>query len=113
MKQLNTLKKKREKLLKELCKMENILQGTLVEAYLKCGKRNCRCADDERFKHGPKFYLFYKEEKKPKMLYIRKEKINEVREGIRKYKRLKEILSQVCKINRELLKVERSKNDLN
>lgn len=106
MKKINALKRKRETLWKELCTMKDILQGTLVEAYLKCGKVNCHCASDEKSKHGPKFYLFYKEKGKPKMLYIRRDKVDEVRRRIKRYKHFKEILASVNEINRELLRKE-------
>ena len=36
-----------------------MLQGSLVVLYRKCGKKGCRCERGE--KHGPAYYLSYKE----------------------------------------------------
>jgi hypothetical protein len=49
------LRKRRRQLVRELPPMEQVLRGTLVETYKRCGRPNCHCVDGPG--HGPKRYL--------------------------------------------------------
>lgn len=102
-KEIKKIKSEKKKLWEELLKEDYFLQGTLVEAYLRCGKSNCRCARDEKFKHGPKYYLSFKERGKSKMVYIREGKVEEVQKAIENYKNFKSITTRISEINRKLM----------
>lgn len=40
----------------ELYAMEPIF-GIISVKYIKCGKKNCKCNNNSKYKHGPYFYL--------------------------------------------------------
>jgi hypothetical protein len=47
--------KRRRRLVRDLPPIEQLLRGTLVETYKRCGRPNCHCVDGPG--HGPKRYL--------------------------------------------------------
>lgn len=50
--------------------MEQLLRGSLIERYLRCGKPGCKCAQGEG--HGPKYYLSVSfAGHRPQMDYVR------------------------------------------
>ena len=79
-----------------------MIRGNLIEKHLPCGKEGCKCKEGEL--HGPFYYLIYPEEGKQKTLYVRKDRLKEVREGIKAYKRARQTIDKVAEINRKLLK---------
>lgn len=94
---------KRKKALQGLLEKDvGMIRGNLVEKYLPCGKEGCRCKEGEP--HGPFYYLIYPEDGKQKTLYVRKDKLKEVREGIKAYKRARKTIDKVAETNRKLLK---------
>jgi len=99
-KEIIKLRSEKKKLWKELKREDYFIQGTLVKTYLRCGKSNCRCAKDEKFKHGPKFYLSYKEKGKSKMVYVNANKVDEIQKAIENYKKFKSNVARICEINR-------------
>ncbi|MBN1308392.1 MAG: hypothetical protein JXA18_10775 [Chitinispirillaceae bacterium] len=50
--QLNDLKK-------QLISLGMAIPGSIQTAYLRCGKKNCRCQQDEKLRHGP-YFLWYR-----------------------------------------------------
>jgi len=50
--QLNGLKK-------QIAALGMAIPGSIQTAYLRCGKKNCRCHQDEKLRHGP-YYLWYR-----------------------------------------------------
>jgi len=94
---------KRKRALQGLLEKDiEMIRGNLVERHLPCGKEGCKCKEGEL--HGPFYYLIYPEEGKQKTLYIRKDKLKEVREGIKAYKRARKAIDKVADMNRRLLK---------
>ena len=49
------LRRRRQALLRQLPSLKEILRGSLIERYKRCGKPGCKCADGPG--HGPKYYL--------------------------------------------------------
>jgi hypothetical protein len=50
--QLNDLKK-------QIADLGMAIPGSIQTAYLRCGKKNCRCQQDEGLRHGP-YFLWYR-----------------------------------------------------
>lgn len=42
-----------DKIRRQIAAMDLICSGTLLERMKKCGKSNCRCANDPESRHGP------------------------------------------------------------
>jgi hypothetical protein len=49
-----------------LVRLFPMVSGSLVEQYVTCGKPNCRCARGQ--KHGPLYYLYWKEQGRSRSL---------------------------------------------
>ena len=97
------LRKRRRALLRQLPPLESILRGSLIERYKRCGKPGCKCADGPG--HGPKYYLSVSYPGlRPQMDYVPQEAYTQTAELLANYHRAREILEQICEINRELLR---------
>lgn len=78
------------------CKM---LQGSLVALYRKCGKKGCRCERGE--KHGPAYYLSYKEGGVTQMVYIPVSRLEEVKKAMEAFSRYWELGVKLSRLNLE------------
>jgi hypothetical protein len=97
------LRKRRTALLRQLPPLRAILRGSLIERYKRCGKPGCKCADGPG--HGPKYYLSVSYPGlRPQMDYVRQELYAQTAEFLANYHRAREILEEICEINRELLR---------
>ena len=80
---------------------KRLLYGSVVKKYKACGKGGCKCT--KGFLHGPFYYLTYKEDKKTKMIFIRRhlwEKAVKLNENYRKWRKLR---ADISKINAAIL----------
>jgi len=97
-----TLRRRRQTLLRRLPPLQAILRGSLIERYKRCGKPGCKCADGPG--HGPKYYLSVSYPGlRPQMDYVPQEYYEQINEFIANYHRARELLEEICEINRELL----------
>jgi hypothetical protein len=98
-----TLRKRRTALLRQLPPLQAILRGSLIERYKRCGKPGCKCADGPG--HGPKYYLSVSYPGlRPQMDYVPQESYTQTAGFLANYRRAREILEEICEINRELLR---------
>jgi hypothetical protein len=96
------LRKRRNALLRQLPPLKSILRGSLIERYKRCGKPGCKCAEGRG--HGPKYYLSVSfPGQRPQMDYVPQETYPQAAEFVSNYRRAREILEEICVINRELL----------
>ena len=51
----SALRERRRQLAQDMPPIEQVMRGTLSQAYKRCGRPNCRCVDGPG--HGPKYYL--------------------------------------------------------
>ena len=79
-----------------------MMQGSLFERYLPCGKEGCKCKEGAH--HGPFYYLTYLKAGKLKTQYVPRDKVEKVKKGIKAYKKVKEIIREVADMNHRLLK---------
>jgi hypothetical protein len=97
------LKRRRQELLSGMPSLTEILRGSLIERYKRCGKPSCWCATGKG--HGPKYYLSVSRpgSSRPEMDYIPQEYKEQVDVLLANYKLAREMLEDICEINRELL----------
>ena len=104
-KQTTTALRKRRQalLLRQLPPLKAVLRGSLIERYKRCGKPGCKCADGPG--HGPKYYLSVSfPGLRPQMDYVPQESYAQASEFLANYHRARQILEEICEINRELLR---------
>lgn len=100
----NALRKKRQQLLNKLNTIDGkFIRGSITESYKKCGKPGCKCQNG--MGHGPKYSMTINFPKRnPEHDYIPLESIDQVKEYVASYHKFKDIVEQICVINREILK---------
>jgi hypothetical protein len=97
------LRRQREALLSQLPPLQAVLRGSLIERYIRCGKPGCHCAEGKG--HGPKYYLSVSfPGQRPQMDYVPQELEPQAREYVKNLQQAREILEQICEINRQLLR---------
>lgn len=97
------LRRQRQALLRQLPPLHALLRGSLIERYKRCGKPGCSCAQSKG--HGPKYYLSVSfPGERPQMEYVPQELAPQAKEYLGNLQQVREVLEQVCEINRELLR---------
>jgi hypothetical protein len=97
------LRQRQKTLLRKFPPLQAILRGSLIERYKRCGKPGCKCAEGRG--HGPKYYLSISHPgRRPEMDYIPAEFQEKVKTYLENYRKVKEILEELCAISRELLR---------
>ena len=98
------LRKRRRRLMRELPPVERIVRGSLIETYKRCGRPNCRCADGPG--HGPKRYLstIARSGERPRLGYVPNANYAQVAQFLGNFRKLQEMLNEICAINAELLR---------
>ena len=97
------LRRRRRALLKQLPPLDAILRGSIIERYKRCGKPGCKCAQGAG--HGPKYYLSVsKPGVRPEMDYIPLDYHEQVVRFLSNHRRVRQILEEICEINRELIR---------
>lgn len=96
------LHRRRSQLLRQMPPLDRLLRGSLIERYKPCGKPGCKCARGPG--HGPKYYLSVSRYgQRPQMDYIPQDYYRQTTEYLANYQQLRQILEEICAINRELL----------
>ena len=72
--------------------------GSLVEQYVICGKPRCRCTRGQ--KHGPLYYLYWKELGRSRSLYVPRERVSELRHQIENYRHFQTALARLLRLQR-------------
>jgi len=98
---ISALERKRRGLLKRVAGLLPFLGGSLVLVGRVCGYHNCACA---KGKKHPTYYVTWKEKKKTRTLYIPKDMLKEVKEWVREYERLREIIKKMNEVQRHILR---------
>ena len=79
------------------------VRGSLIERYLRCGKRGCHCAKGRG--HGPKYYLSVSYPgRRPEQQYVSQEQKAQVENLLKNFDQAREILEKIFAINRKLLR---------
>ena len=100
--------RRRGRLVADLPDLEQVLRGSLVTRYRRCGRANCRCAREGDPGHGPAYYLMVSVGKGKTMeVYVPANQKEEVEAWIASFQRARETLEQVSTINRTLLQERR------
>lgn len=70
--------------LRSLIRDHPMVAGSLVEQSVTCGKPTCRCARGE--KHGPLYYLYWKDQGRSRSLYVPREEVETLRAQLDTYR---------------------------
>ncbi len=76
--------------------------GSVVKQYMFCGKASCGCHRDPKKKHGPYYYLSYKEGGRSRYKYLGRG-ATPVVERARNYQLFQRGIAQLGRMHRELI----------
>jgi len=96
------LTRKRDGLIKKLSETGPFVDGSLARVKRRCGNKNCKC-----YLLGQKhesYYLMYKLKGVTKGVYIPVDLEDEVKEWNKEYKKLKKIIADISRTNKEIIK---------
>ena len=97
--------RRRARLLAALPDLHQILRGTLVTRYRKCGRANCHCADPRDRGHGPAYYLVVTTGPGQTLqIYVPRQHQREIERWIRNFQRTRQTLEAISALNRSLLR---------
>ncbi len=98
------LLRRRQALVQQVARLEPlILRGSLIERYKRCGHPGCQCQQGPG--HGPKYYLSVSQAgARPQMDYVPEDYRQQVSEYVQNFQKVRQMLEQICNLNRELLR---------
>lgn len=95
----------RERLLARLPDLRQILRGSLVVRYRRCGRANCHCAVEGDPGHGPAYYLMVTVAPSQTLqIYVPKQHKALVEGWIENFRLARDKLEEISRLNRDLLK---------
>ena len=88
------LRRRIQKIKKDLVALGDLRPGSLSEQYNVCGKPGCRCKADPPQKHGPYFQLGWTRKRKSTTRFVRRPNLLDVRKQLKNYQRLQALVDQ-------------------
>ena len=94
---------RRAELYAELGRVGDFRRGSLNEAFRKCGKPNCACAEPDHPGHGPQWNLTWKVGGRTRTVHLRPgPELDKARREVAEYERFRELVGQVTEVNEEI-----------
>jgi hypothetical protein len=90
------------KLKQAIVRRGDLRPGKLSQQYNVCGKADCRCKADPPQKHGPYYQLSFTRNGKSSTQFVRNEDLAVVRQQLRNYQRLRELIDRWITLGMEL-----------
>lgn len=107
MSDLSRIRQRAGKLIRERGRMEgenlairDMIKGTVIKHYKKCGRKVCICREGKL--HGPYWYLSFKEGDKSNLKYINIKDLPGIIRLARNYKRFQSNITRINRINRQI-----------
>ena len=95
----------RERLLAELPDLGQILRGSLVSRYRRCGKAGCHCARKDDPGHGPAHSLMVTVPPgRTVTVYVAEKDRERVQTLLENFRRARDILEEISTLNRSMLR---------
>ncbi len=95
-----------ETLKRAIVRLGDLRPGKLSQQYNVCGKADCRCKADPPQKHGPYYQLSFTRSGKSSTHFVRKEDLGVVRQQLRNYQRLRELIDRWITLGMELSRLK-------
>jgi hypothetical protein len=95
-----------DKLKQEIVRLGDLRPGKLSQPYNVCGKADCRCKADPPQKHGPYYQLSFTRSGKSSTQFVRKQDLAVVRQQLRNYRQLRELVDRWITLGMELSRLK-------
>jgi hypothetical protein len=90
------------KVKEELAGLGDLRPGSLSTQFNVCGSPNCKCKADPPQKHGPYFQVSFTRKGKGSTKFVKEDDLPTIREQLRNYERMKELVDQWIELSMEL-----------
>ena len=84
-----------EELKTEVLGLGYVLQGSVIERWMECGKPACQCHADPQRRHGPYYQWSWKTRGRTVSVYLDKEQAALCKDWIQNNRRLEQILTRI------------------
>ena len=99
---MSTLKKRRKQLIEKIRNLDSdMLRGSLVKKFRRCGKPNCHCVEQQG--HESYYLSVSVPSRSPIMVYVSLKNKDMVEKALANYQRVQKIMEEISTINREAL----------
>lgn len=95
------LTRMRDARLKRLASLRPFLSASLVKIARVCGNPRCRCAAGHKHRS---YYLTFKQRAKTRTLYVPVDLVDEVKQWVGEYRRIKLVMSEVSELQKQIIK---------
>jgi len=95
-----------DQLKQAVLRLGDLRPGKLSQQYNVCGKADCRCKADPPQKHGPYYQLSFTRNGKSSSQFVRKQDLAVVRQQLRNYQRLRELIDRWIALGMELSRLK-------
>jgi hypothetical protein len=102
----SSLQARIETLKQAIIRLGDLRPGKLSQQYNVCGKADYRCKADPPQKHGPYYQLSFTRKGKSSTQFVRKEDLAAVRQQLRNYQRLQELIDRWITLGMELSRLK-------
>lgn len=89
---------------KQLGECSISISGSLAKIARKCGRENCRCADDRSARHTAHL-LTSKVGGKTKSVYVPVEMVEEVESWVKERKKIKRLLKEIDELGEQIIRI--------
>jgi hypothetical protein len=100
------LEKRIDRIKEKIATLGDLRPGALSEQYNVCGNPRCRCKATPPQKHGPYFQLSYTWEGKSTSQFVPKDSVPQVKQQLRNYRRLRELVDRWITLAMELSRLK-------
>jgi hypothetical protein len=83
-----------------------LMRGSLAELYVRCGRKDCRCAEGD--KHGPYLYVSVFQGGRTKSVYVPRHLEGEVRRWVENAQAVQRDIVEITRLNAALLRLATS-----
>lgn len=99
---LAKIKRRRVQLVRRLARAGEIMKGSLVERWTRCGRPGCRCGKGQ--KHGPYLYVSVFRDGRTRSVYVPQHLQEEVRRWVQNTRDLENDVAEITWLNAQLLR---------
>lgn len=96
------LVEKRQRLVQKMAALTLVVQGTYLERFSTCARKNCACHKGN--KHGPRAYVVVYRDAKQHQLYVPQGQLDVVKRGLRQHQNLLDLVRQISAVNLALMR---------
>ncbi|MGB4644859.1 MAG: DUF6788 family protein [Dictyoglomaceae bacterium] len=105
--EIKKLNKEKQKVIKKLPPLDEVIRGTFIKYYLECIRANCKCHKGKRYRHGPYYRVSYGKDKRMHHVYVSVKMRKEVKKWTENYSKLWEVIEKISAINIQIIRLKK------